>query len=60
MVLNLKNDFVKRLSGDSDIEFFSPIEKFKICHYDIKTKVTVKKKINKNKLLHIGTFLEGY
>ena len=57
--IELKNDFVKRLSGDSDIDFFSPIKKFKICHYETKTKVTVKKD-KKNKLLHIGTFLEGY
>ena len=58
--IELKNDFVKRLSGDSDIDFFSPIKKFKICHYETKTKVTVKKINKKNKLLHIGTYLEGY
>ena len=41
--VELKNNFVKRLSGDSDIDFFSPIKKFKMCHYETKTKVTVKK-----------------
>ena len=42
--IELKNDFVKRLSGHSDIDFFSPIKKFKICNYETKRKVTLKKK----------------
>ena len=42
--IELENDFVKCLSGDSDIDFFSPIENFKICYYETKTKVSVKKK----------------
>ena len=40
---NMKNDFEKRLFGDSESDFFSPIKKFKVHHYQTGSKVTVRK-----------------